>query len=427
MTKAGSEAPRGVEEAAEATATRAFSRARLALLLVALAIHWPGVGLGRFISVVPERGFVVLAIGALWAALVVLGHLRAVRSGAEGFAREGTKLPRETGLLLADTALLTGLLANAGAAENPFSLLYFAPIALSTLLEQRSTLLVALAAVSGFSVLLLRSAERHSGHDHFFQHILGMAVALAISVGLVTFFVHHIAGALSEKAARIRRLEEERKHAQTATTLGALAAGAAHELGTPLGTVQLLAEEIPLLPPEERNDLAREMSTQIRRMKEILHRMSSTEISQELLSRTPWALEELGLVAREFGAAVTVELGTSARTNQPRLVLEQITRELLKNATRAASNVELRVASEAERFVVSVKDDGPGVPAESREEAFRPFVSFSAGRGLGLFLARTHARQLGGELSLTASTPTGTVVSLDLPLLLTTDEEGSVS
>src|SRR5690606_7027664 len=106
------------------------------------------------------------------------------------------------------------------------------------------------------------------------------------------------------------------------------------------------------------------------------------------------------------------------QTTQPQKIVTQIVRELIRNALAATSAEQVRVSvrEEGSEFVLSVVDRGPGLTAEQKERAQEPFVSFSGGTGLGLFLATVHARQLGGRLTLESERGVGTKVTLRLPL-----------
>src|SRR5690606_12797156 len=109
------------------------------------------------------------------------------------------------------------------------------------------------------------------------------------------------------------------------------------------------------------------------------------------------------------------------RWHQPRQVLEQTVRELITNAERAACEdrpleVEVSVAAAGDELRVSVRDNGRGMDDAELAAACEPFFSTRPdGRGLGLFLARLHLRQLGGALELESTPGRGTVAELRLP------------
>jgi two-component system, sensor histidine kinase RegB len=390
---------------------------RVALIAVALAASVPsplGVLFGGRTQGSP---WLALLIAFLWGTVAwVLWRWRRVR-GAGG----QSTLP---GVSLAlDVVGLTALLAISGAAQNPFTLLYFVPMTLATVVVDRWTWRVAGLSVMGFALLLLKTSatlaghQNHPHHTHFFQHVQGMAIALAVAGAFLAVFVHKIGRALSEQRQRIFALSRERQQDKFAISLGALSAGAAHELGSPLGSIQLLAEELPHLVGREQQDALDTIVSEVKRMKAVLHGMDTGQLSADLLGGGQcWSLDELGQDAETYG--VKFEQVSSAQTTQPQKIVSQIVRELLRNACTVASaeNVRLCVEVEDEEFCVRVVDAGPGLTLEQKERAQEPFVSFTGGTGLGLFLATVHARQLGGRLALESEIGIGTSVALCLPL-----------
>jgi two-component system sensor histidine kinase RegB len=407
-----------------------------------------------------------LALGAPWPQLGVVALWCALNLSASTGTRRSTPADaaRRAGRdLLYDVALLTALLALTGGANNPFTMLYFVPITLATLVSRSWTSLVALSSVCGFAVLVavstwtmslsgvaedvVQDATHHAHHahhaaqhghaaaqhgdlGHFWRHLVGMGVALAVAGSLVTYFVHKIAGVLTTQRQELERLRRQAREDRYAASLGALSAGAAHELGTPLGTIQLLAGELEWMDEQERRDAAALMRQELERCKDILHGMKSPELSARALEAAgPWRVRELaeeigawGLTAGARLEIVCTEEDGDVSCRQPRAVLQQIVRELVTNAQRAAVgdrilHVGVELAASDDELRVRVRDDGCGMNERELASAFEPLFSTRAGgRGLGLFLARLHARQLGGSLGLASQPARGTVAELRLPL-----------
>lgn len=252
------------------------------------------------------------------------------------------------------------------------------------------------------------------------RHVLGMAIALAICGALLTVFFHRIARELSEQRRRISELSAEQARDRLITTLGAVAAGAAHELGTPLGTIQLLADDLHLMGRETLMQAQETISAETQRMKRVLAEMDAAELSGELLEVQEWDMRELAEDARASGADATISV--SSRILQPERVVRQIVRELLSNGQRseqsigAPAGLELRVEERRDHVEIAVLDRGPGFSEEALLHATTPFWSSSGRRGLGLFLANAHARALGGELAFGPRVGGGGEVNLRLPL-----------
>lgn len=389
-------------------------------------------------------------LGGTWAPLGVVALWGLFNGAAGRTARRGApaeQAGRAGRDLIWDVGFLTALLALTGGANNPFTMLYFVPITLATLVSRSWTSLVALASVCGFAALVLVStftmegagAALHGAHDahahhahhgagsQYWRHLVGMGVALAVAGSLVTYFVHKIAGVLSAQREELERLRREAREDRYAASLGALSAGAAHELGTPLGTIQLLAGELEWMQEDERREAAALMRRELERCKDILHGMKNPELSARALEAgAPWSVEELSntFSSWELGSGTKLVVRTEpgvGRWHQPRQVLEQTVRELITNAERAACEdrpleVEVSVAAAGDELRVSVRDNGRGMDDAELAAACEPFFSTRPdGRGLGLFLARLHLRQLGGALELESTPGRGTVAELRLP------------
>ncbi len=330
--------------------------------------------------------------------------------------------------LLVDATMLTILLAMSGGPTNAFTTVYFVPITLATQVSPRWTWALAGYCLAGFAALFVLAPVPQSppGHEmHFAGHFRGMWVAFGVSGALVTYFVHRIALSLARQRQELARLQEQSVDARHLGALGSLAAGAAHELGTPLGSIELLMGELEHMDADERAASIATVREQVARCKTILQRMASPELRVAALGEAggvPWPLVEIG---DELRADEKVRLRFDEElhhvdTRLPREVLGQVVRELVKNATEAdATTVDVDIATVDGQLRIQVRDDGRGIPSEVAERAFEPFFSAREGAdglGLGLYLARAQVRQLGGTLTLTSKPGGGTVVVVTLPL-----------
>jgi two-component system sensor histidine kinase RegB len=375
-------------------------------------------------------------LGGAWSPLGVV-LLWALGNVALAARSKGSASSDETGMhLLLDVGLLTVLLALMGGAMNPFTMLYFLPMTLATLVSRRWTFLVAVSSVLGFGVLVLVFRKTMAGHDHgghFGQHLLGMGLGLAVTGGLMTYFVHRIASALGAQQRELERLRRQAREDRYVASLGALSAGAAHELGTPLGTIGLLSGELAFMSDEERKEAVATISSELQRCKDILHGMRNPELSARALeNRAPWPLVELvsaieTLRSSLAGTVLTIEASPELRATSsdvPRLPVEQIVRELVTNAARACAersdgrgSISVAFSVETGELDIEVRDDGIGMSEGELDRAFEPFqTSRGTSRGLGLFLARMHSRQLGGRVELSSARGVGTVATLRIPL-----------
>ncbi|MGH1347493.1 MAG: sensor histidine kinase [Nannocystales bacterium] len=339
--------------------------------------------------------------------------------------------------LLADSAALTLLLGLTGGATNPFTTLYFVPITLATQVSPRWTWAVAGASLAGFGLLYLLGPlpQGPPGHEHHFAgHLQGMWFSFGVTGALITYFVHSIAMSVARQRAELTRLRDQALEDRHLASLGSLAAGAAHELGTPLGTIAVLASELPHMEDAERDDASDSIRHEVSRCKKIVQRMSTPDARVHALGADaePWALHDLHSEQHAAGE-VPVEVSfdgasADAACDLPRDALGQILRELLANAAEACRRrkgehgIRVRISAADAMAHVQVEDDGEGMDAALAGAAFDPFFSTKpegSGMGLGLYLTRAQLRQLGGSISAESEPGRGTTVTITFPLAST--------
>jgi two-component system sensor histidine kinase RegB len=256
-----------------------------------------------------------------------------------------------------------------------------------------------------------------------------MWVALGVAASFIVYFLRRVALELAERERQLAMARERIVRSERLASLATLAAGAAHELGSPLGTIAVAARELERSLAQKGSEAplqedARLIRAQVDRCRHILDELASNaggppgaafddvELS-ELVSR---ALERFPDAAR-----VSVSLpSTALRLRVPRLAVQKALGSLVHNALLATldGGVRLIAARRANEVVISVEDDGPGMPPEVLEHAREPFFSTreaGAGMGLGLFLATSVVEQLGGRLELESAAGRGTRASLVFP------------
>jgi two-component system sensor histidine kinase HydH len=229
-------------------------------------------------------------------------------------------------------------------------------------------------------------------------------------------------------ARRAARLELSRLQLQHLAQLGQMAATLAHEIRNPLGAVkgfvQLAAEQ----QGESAQDLLTPAVEEIQRIERLVNDLLLYGRPPEphpRPSRWPEIRTRLLNRARQLPLSGQVELQIASdplEWNTDPALLEQILLNLLRNAFEAAAvnpapQVQLGVSVDARGGVtLTVVDNGPGIPPESRSRLFQPFFTTkSSGTGLGLVIARSLTTALGGELTLSDASPRGTVAALYFP------------
>jgi len=344
-------------------------------------------------------------------------------------------------VMFLDAAVLTVLLDLTGGASNPFSTLYLVNIALAAvLLPPRWSWTLMVTSLVGFASLFLHEAVTSPAHhirtqmDHeqmMNAHLRGMWMAFALAAVFIVFFVQRVSRAL---AARERELQQARVRAarrEKLASLATLAAGAAHELSTPLSTIAVVAKELQRSLPESvptdvRSDLQL-VREQVARCRDILDRMSANagEHAGEPLSRMTvrdWIDLSLDNLRERDRVDVEPEPGAAeARLVGPPRALSDALRGLLKNALQASptgTRVALRVEVEGDRIRARVVDRGRGMTADVLARVGEPFFTTKSpgeGMGLGLFLTRALAEQLGGEFNIASRPGAGTEACIELP------------
>lgn len=387
--------------------------ALLAALVVVVALLWPGLDF-------PLRQ----AVAAV--AAVGVGHGLVALALARGWAMPSAAVV--TGALL-DVALLTWLLDLTGGPFNPFAVVLAVHVALVGVTAGRApAVVVAIGALAAYGGLLyLHSIEGVAGHhrlNDFPTHLFTMWVAVAATAELAAWFAVQASTALDTMRRRAMRSER-------LVSLTTLAAGAAHELSTPLATIAVAAHELERAAGAAAPTLvddARLIRTEVDRCQAILDQMSGRAGGP--MEHGPEALDVAAVIA-DAARALPGDAGRRVRVDAApalpavwaaRAGLRQALLSLLANAVEASpagAAVEVRARPTADHTAVriEVQDRGPGMTAEVLSRAGEPFFTTRGtgkGLGLGLFLARVFAERSGGALSISADA--GTRVTLDLPV-----------
>ena len=363
-------------------------------------------------------------------------------------ARDSGLVGWRTGaVLVVDVLVFAALLALSGGPANPFSVFFLVYVALAALLLRGrwAWLLLALTVVAFGSLFVLdpqSAGEASCDHcaapegSRFSDHLVGMWVAYGFTACFVVYFIGKVSRALRVQERQLAQVENMALQNERLATLSAFAANAAHELGTPLGTIGLAANELALAirrgaDAETLSSDAELIAREVLRCRAILSELSSQSgASMGEMPQASTAERVLELMRENLAPATVGRLRVEMEPSMARLsfltperTLAQMVANLVRNADEAerdagvGGELELRVEVDTSvRFVVM--DRGHGMPPALAANPGTPFVTTKAGRGglgLGLYLVRSFAERTGGSLTIRGRDGGGTEVVLTLP------------
>ena len=327
-----------------------------------------------------------------------------------------------------DTVVLGWLLFLTGGATNPFAALLLLPITLvATALSPRHVIVVALMSLGTYLVLLRWNQPLPPLGSGL--HLLGMAMSFLISACLLGWFISRLALVLRDNQTLAQRIRERALRDEGFLAIATQAAGAAHELNTPLSTMRTLVTELRREHAEGAlaEDLAL-LDRQIERCRDSLRELVAAGKAQlaqtgERMSVADFVNvcgDRLQLLRPEILYKVELPDDAAEWIVEVPAGLHHAVLNLMNNAAEASlanasAAVDVAVAREGANLVLRVRDYGRGIPQAVR--LGMPFESSkSTGFGIGLALADATAERLGGELVIRAADGGGTETRLSVPL-----------
>lgn len=452
------------------------------------------IAIGRWVIGLPLQmavltGFVAISVVSNLALHVWLR--RDVRSGSS----EGAERPRVEDaaydaifgvIMLLDITILTLLLAAAGGPSNPFSVFYLVHVVLAAVLLRPAWAWAACtASIFGYALIfpvhipVAGLSMGHSGPDHgqgssppqtpivfpvsggpsghthshgaddgstdplHNLHLQGMLLAFAAAGAFMIYFIGRIVRERAMAEAALQVEQERNTRTERLQSLATLAAGAAHELASPLATVAVAATELSHALQDDSPDYGelredvRLIQEEIARCRGILDDMAAAAGQTPLDQPENFLLPELInlMIAQSIDhSRVTVEYLTPCNlpVQVPVRSLTRAMASLLNNALLATpASVQLRVSGhetlpaqpplQGSRPAVSIAivDQGPGIPDEVLRRIGEPFFTTretGKGMGLGVYIARSLVSQLGGQLRFESESGVGTTVTVLLPV-----------
>lgn len=338
--------------------------------------------------------------------------------------------------MLVDLFALCAILYFTGGVSNPFIFFFLLPMTITAAALPRGyTTAMAVISALCYTILLFARIEvpEFVHHETAWKtvdlHVVGMWIGFVVIAALMAYFVAGMAETVRERDRYVAEMRESALRDERVVAVATLAAGAAHELSTPLATMAIVTGEILQDYPEQ--DYAplhrqvRILRDQIARCKEALSVISASAgaARADAAERLPLDrfVERAVAEVRHLrpGAQLVVDgEGTDA---VPQLVVERTIRQALLNILHNAVDVSpgwvrVRYAWSPQVLEISVIDRGGGLAGRPGAADRFGVSTKEGGLGLGLFLSHAAVSQAGGQLFAVNNGEGGTTVTMQLPL-----------
>lgn len=401
-------------------------------------LRWGAIAAESALVLVVDRTTIALPIVQLFAVLaVVLASnvglvvlLRAARGAPERIREQ------HVGATLAfDVVALTVMLAFTGGPLNPFSSLYLVYIALASAVLGTRWIwtLVGLSAAS-FAILYVDSMSRELGAadhaTHMRIHLKGMWLSFMVAALFIGYFVNRVQRALSLRELELAQIRAQQARGEKLAALATLAAGAAHELSTPLSTIAVVAKELAVALQKARVDpaLVEDASLireEVARCRTVLDQLAADAGGSVGDEPAPIPLDRLvALSCDGLAPSPRIDAHVDERAATVRVPVRAVAlamRGVIKNAQDASpadGEVVVRAATSGEQVRIEVRDRGAGMDPATLARVGEPFFTTKEpgrGMGLGLFLTRSVLEHLHGDLRIDSEPGRGTTVVLSFP------------
>ncbi|MBO0712590.1 MAG: ActS/PrrB/RegB family redox-sensitive histidine kinase, partial [Acetobacteraceae bacterium] len=361
----------------------------------------------------------------LWPCLAVIGLYAGLNIALRLRYRGNERLEpaRSAWLLAIDIGQLAILLFLTGGLQNPFAFLFLGPVLISAAaLPVRMTMILAGFAIFCATALMFVHYPLPWSNEDPLElpqpYMVGVWLALLLCIGYISIYAWQIIEESRQLAEALAATEIVLTREQHLVQLDGLAAAAAHELGTPLSTIALVARELQkaLGPNSPHADDVKLLREQVQRCGDILGKLSQLPGPGEPFERMKLSslIEEVVAPHRNFGVAITIALPASAGA-EPEVARNPAIMYGLGNIVEnaidfARERVEVAAEWTADKVTVTINDDGPGFAPEILDRMGEPFVtgrrqrnraaSETPGLGLGFFIAKTLLERSGASLAL---------------------------
>lgn len=366
---------------------------------------------------------------------IIIAALLALNIAASVRLKRGAPATLRTlaGQLVLDLAAFTALLLLSGGASNPVTLVYLLHVVVIAMLLPWRGALAGTALVIACLALAIRFAEplRHVNGQPLSEAALalGLWVSFALTAAVTAWFVIRIVATLREHDRLLQASARKALNDEAVNRLGTLAAGAAHELGTPLTTIAMVASEMQREAgtPAQRRDAAI-LAAQVDACRHALSNLRAAAGHARAEGGGPERFDAfvMSVVARFRAMRPDVPLQTDwdGPLPAPEIFVDQSLRQslliLLNNAADASPHhVDVTARWDAQSLCVTVADRGSGVAPDRIDMLGRTFFTTKApgqGTGLGLVLTSSTVNRLGGTVRWSNRAEGGLAAEIRLPL-----------
>ena len=338
--------------------------------------------------------------------------------------------------LLVDLGCLSAVFYFSGGANNPFVSYFLVPICIcAATLSGTYTLAIAGVSVLSYSLLLffhiplpILSPHHHQADNSINLHVMGMWLNFFISACLITYFIVKMARDLRAQEAQLNRWREDQLRDEQVMAVATLAAGTAHELGTPLSTMKLLLSELrneykDLQPLQNDLKLLQEQVNQCANtLRELVataeHTKDGALPGEEIGSYCTTLIDRWKIMRPDVFARIHITDNQTEIRAQFHPTITQAIINLLNNAADASpQEIEIEIEWDEQQLLWTIKDGGAGIAEEVTAHLGKSFISTKTkGLGIGLLLTQATINRYGGTVSLHKRIPHGTITQLVLPI-----------
>ncbi|WP_395647470.1 ActS/PrrB/RegB family redox-sensitive histidine kinase [Terricaulis sp.] len=315
-----------------------------------------------------------------------------------------------------DALQLAVLLALTGGLQNPFVFLFIAPVAVSaTILRPVVTAMLAALTFACVGAITVWRFPLPWPEGSSFElppmYQLGVAAAVLVGLGFTSVYAWRVAAEEERLNIALNAVQAVLAREQTLSALGGLAAAAAHELGTPLATIHLVAKEMAREAPanDPRAEDLNLLVSQSERCRAILGQLSAKrEQIDVMLQRAPIKslLEEIAAPHEGLGTEIVIATqgdGPIEIRRMPEIV--HALGAIVENAVGFAdARVDFEARWTADEVEITVGDDGPGFSPNVLARLGEPYLTerdeggAAGGMGLGFFIAKTLLERTGAKI-----------------------------